>query len=153
MRISNDTDHDNAYHISHKHELVYSLMLIASAVATEIHSFLAAKFPELTKGEGIKKDLFLSPSFKMDIDILWYIKMIFDNLFLLVILFVGSLISYHISKKLFYVFTIFLMYNIIDFFSFCWNFKTTTGMYWVFLSFVAMAVLMIIFKRNGMRAV
>lgn len=134
-----------------RNESKYSLLVLISAIATETHSFLAALYPPLK--EGIKKDLFWSADFKMEIDVLWYIKMIFDNLFIMTILFVGAALSFYTSKKLFYIFSIFLFYNMVDFFSFCWNFKQTTGMYWVFLLCAAAAVLMIIFKQNKMRAV
>lgn len=134
-----------------KNETFYSIILLLSAAATELHSTLAAIFPELKK--GIKRDLFWSPTFKMEIDLLWYIKIIFDNLFLVTILFIAASVTYYVSKKMFYVFSIFLLYNIIDFFSFCWNFKQTEGMYWIFLIFVFIAILMVIFKRNNMRAV
>lgn len=134
-----------------RNENKYSLLILTSAIATETHSFLAALYPQLK--EGVKKDLFWSPMFKMEIDVLWYIKMIFDNMFITTILFVGAALTFYTSKKLFYVLSIFLFYNMVDFFSFCWNFKQTAGMYWVFLLCIVAAVIMIIFKHNKMRAV
>lgn len=150
MRVSNDTDIDTGHHLGRTQEMVYSILAVAMAICTEAHSFLAAKFPALE--EGVKMDLFWSPSFKMDIDVLWYINMIFEALFVITILFIGASGFFRSSKKLFYVFTILLLYKIIDFFSFCWNFKQTVGMYWVLL-LSATIILIIIFKRNVMRAV
>ncbi len=136
-----------------KKEVGYSIALLISAALTELHSFLAAIFPSLTKNNGVKRDLFWSPKFKMEIDVLWYIKMICDSIFLMTVLFVGAMVTWHTSKKLFFVFSIFLFYNFFDFFSFLWNYKQTTGLYWIFLFCLIASVLMIIFKHNKIRAV
>lgn len=123
----------------------YGVLLIIGHILMEAHSVLYAFYP---KSATINLDLFWSRSFKMKINILWYIKMIGDDLSTIITFYVLTNIAYRFSSALFFVSSVFFLYHIIDLFLFCWNYKRTASVYWVLLAASILSVVFIITKKK-----
>lgn len=122
--------------------IILSVLLIIGHILTELHSFIFKVYPQTY---SLEYDLFLSPSYKMKINFLWYIKMVFDNLLILIVFFVLAKIALSYSRGLFYVVVIYIFYHIADFLSFVWDYKSSHGIYWFLLACTTASVLTVIF--------
>lgn len=129
-----------------------TLILLFGTISTEAHSFLQHFYPETLE---IQYSLWLSPFFeKFYLSVIWYIKMLFENLLLVIIFFVAINLRSGYSDKMFYIFCINIMYHIFDFISFIWNYKETYQLYWALLLIMTISELIIIFgKRNKLKIV
>lgn len=126
-----------------KKEIFIAILLMFGVGLTELHSFILSLFPNTY---NMQADYFLSPSLKLNLRLLWYIKMNTDDLlklFLFTILIITTT-----SKFLLYVYWVYFAYFIVDSFLFLWNFKETAEIYWVllFCSF-AIIILLLIFGK------
>lgn len=123
----------------------YGVLLIVGHLFTEVHSVLNAFYP---KSATIKLDLFWSPSFKMDISILWFIYTIGNDLNVIITYFVLTNIAYRFSSALFFISSVFFLYHVIDIFLFCWNYKRTASVYWILLAAVIVSTIFLIIKKK-----
>lgn len=122
-----------------------AVLLIVFLVLTELHSIVDALFP----AEAQKKyDLFLSPSFHMKLSVQWYLKFVFDDLFLIVFAFVGAKVAYRYSYKLFLVMWVIFGYFVFDLASFFWNYKSSFRAYWAVLFFAAVGIILLVWPRR-----
>lgn len=134
--------HHRPQNISRK-EIFIAILLALGVCLTELHSFVLAAFPNTY---DMTADYFLSPVFKLNLRLLWYIKMNSDDL-LKLLLFTILIITTK-SKFLFRVYWIYFAYFIIDSFLFLWNFKETAETYWVLLAAsIAIIILLVIFGK------
>jgi hypothetical protein len=135
-----------------KNEIIFlSVMLFVSHLVTEFHSFI---FSEKLLNTNL--DLFLCPSFNMELSVIWYIKMLSEIIQKIGILYVLGVVGNKVSKKFFNVALVWMIYNVIDFLSFIWNYKETSEMYWVLLSASLVSIYLIIFtkdKQTNLKAV
>lgn len=110
-----------------KLDKILAVILIAvSTLLTETHSFILNKYP---KAINETVDIFLSPHYKQQVNVFWMIKMTFESLNLISIFF--ALMILFSDNKLFYIFGLFFIYYVLDFFLLMWNFKETAEIYWV----------------------
>jgi len=135
-----------------RNEIIWlSIVLFISHFVTEFHSFV---FSEKLLNTNI--DLFLCPSFKMELSVIWYIKMLSEIIQKIGILYVLGVVGNKVSKKFFNVSVVWMCYNIADFLSFIWNYKETSEMYWALLVASLVSVYFIIFtkdKQTNLKAV
>lgn len=135
-----------------RNEIIWlSIVLFVSHFATEFHSFI---FSENLLNTNV--DLFLCPSFKMELSVIWYIKMLSEIMQKIGILYVLGVVSGKVSKKVFNVSVVWMLYNVADFLSFIWNYKETSEMYWVLLASSLITVYFLIFtkdKQTNLKAV
>lgn len=123
-------------------EILIAVSLIFFVFLTELHSFVLYFFPET---EDLKVDYFLSPNFKLNLRLLWYLKMNTEDLLRLNLLVILMIVAP--SKFLLYIFSIYFVYFVIDFFMFLWNFKETSEIYWFLLAASALSILIIFIKK------
>ena len=90
--------------------------------------------------------LFLN--YHYEISVLWYLKMLFDNLLMLVTFFVIMQIGGGFSAKFLYISAINFGYHVFDFGSFVWNFKRDHHLYWLVLAVITILELSIIFSKE-----
>ena len=135
-----------------KDEIIFlSVILFVSHLVTEFHSFV---FSDKLLNTNI--DLFLCPSFKMELSVVWYIKMLSEIIQKIGILYVLGVVSSKVSKKFFNISVVWMCYNIADFLSFIWDYKETSEMYWFLLSASLISIYLVIFtkdKQTNLKAV
>lgn len=133
----------------HHHQSTREIWIVISLIffvsLTELHSFVYKLFPETY---DIEVDYFLSPNFKLNLRLLWYLKMNTEdllrlNLFVILILLAPS-------RRVLWVFSIYFVYFVIDFFLFLWNFKETAEIYWFLLAATVLSILIIFVKTFTM---
>lgn len=120
-----------------------AILLIFSTACTETHAFILDHFPE---SYNIKVDAFFSPTYKNTVNVLWLIKMIFESLHIIAIFLI--LMQLATSMRMFLIFTVYFLYNVLDFFLFMWNFKETTEIYYGLVICSSIAVLFLIFSNK-----
>lgn len=108
-------------------------LLIVGHLLTEVHSIMYLVDPKTSEKEV---DWFWSPTFRMNLSLLWYVKMAADNVLLIATFYVMSVIASFFSRTLFLISCVFFAYHVLDAFMFFWNFKRTEWVYWVLLAAV-----------------
>ena len=127
-----------------RNEIIWlSIVLFISHFVTEFHSFI---FSEKLLNTNV--DLFLCPSFRMELSVIWYIKMLSEIIQKIGILYVLGVVGNKVSKKFFNVSAVWMCYNISDFLSFIWNYKETSEMYLALLVASLVSVYFIIFTKD-----
>lgn len=124
--------------------LLIGIVLIVAHLLTELHSVVYALDPKAANSEV---DLFLSPQFQFKLSVQWYLKMMFDDLLVVVISFIAAHFARDHSYVLFWILTIFAYYHIIDLFLFFWNYKRTVAVYW-FLGAASTTGVVLLFIRK-----
>lgn len=122
-----------------------AVLLIVFLILTELHSIVDAIWPEFAQR---KHDLFLSPSFHMQLSVQWYLKFAFDDLFLIVLAFVGAKVAARYSYRLFLVMWVIFGYFVFDLISFFWNYKSSFRAYWAVLAFAVIGIILLIWPRK-----
>jgi hypothetical protein len=125
--------------------IILGVGVIVSLVFTEAHSLFRLIDP-LSADKPL--DLFLSPSFHMQLPFQWYLKMTFDDLFLIVITFTAAIVARRYSFKMFSLFCLVFIYKAIDVFLFWWNYKISFATYYVLITFIAAWIILIIFHKD-----
>lgn len=125
-----------------KKEVAIAVLLGIGVILTELHSFVLSIFPQTY---DLKIDYFFSPTFKLNLRLLWYIKMNTDDLLKLILFTILILTTK--SKFLLHIYCIYFVYFVIDSFLFLWNFKETYEIYWILLICSIVSVLFIIFGK------
>lgn len=123
----------------------YGVLLIIGHLLGEAHSILRAFYPLVAT---TKLDLFWSSSPVLDIEVQWYVKMLCDDINLCIIFFVLTNVAYKYSAALFFVSSVFFLYHVIEVFLFMYNYKRSTGVYWLLLAAVIISVYFLITKRK-----
>lgn len=115
-------------------------MLIIFHFLTESHSVVSA----ISKEFGDRPyDLFMDANYHRQLAVKWYLKMNFDSLLVLVILFLWHRTATYQSRRLFFTLAVWVFYHIIDLFLFWWDYKSNWPVYWAMLA-VGIAVTIII---------
>lgn len=125
-----------------KKEKWLSLLLLTATLLTETHSFILLIKPSV---QDTELSLFLNYHF--EISVLWYIKMLSDNLLMLVIFFIFTQLEKGFSLRFLYISMINFAYHVFDFGSFVWNFKKDHQFYWFMLAIITVSELIIIFGK------
>lgn len=124
-------------------------ILIGAHAMSETHGVLYDIWPEI----DIKKvDLFWSSSYKYAISIHWYIKMLFDDLFVVVCFYVMAKIAAQYSFKLFAICSVYMVYHIVDVICFLYNYKQTTEIYYALVICSSVSTIVLI-TPNKMKIV
>lgn len=123
-----------------KKVILINVLLIAFHFFTESHSIVSAVSKELGDREY---DWFLSPSYERGLPLKWYLKMNFDSLLVLVILFLWHRTALYQSKRLFFTLAVWVLYHMADLSLFWWNYKSSWPTYWSMLA-VAIALTIIV---------
>lgn len=124
---------------------IWGVILIGfSTVLTETHAFILDHYPQSV---NINVDIFISPNYKNEINVLWLIKMIFESLNLIVVFFVFMQLAN--SLKLFIIFGLYWVYYIFDFCLLLWNFKESAEIYHILLTVItSISILLMIFYKK-----
>ena len=121
--------------------LFVTIALILSVAFTEAHSILFVISPEFSNR---KIDLFLSPNFKKELSLQWYLY-IYSNSFLkLTLTFLLAVIGLKYSRKVFYITLIYFFYFCVDVFLFWWDYQSNFHLYWAML-IVSIIVIILLF--------
>jgi hypothetical protein len=123
-----------------KKVILINVSLLLFHFLTESHSLVST----ISKDFGDQPyDFFLSSDFKMQLPIKWYLKMNFDSLLVLVILFLwGKTALYH-SRRLAYTLGIWVVYHMLDLWFFWFDYKSSWATYWVMLVFSAILIIVL----------
>lgn len=122
-------------------EILIAISLMFSVALTELHAYVLSIFP---KTMNMEVDYFLSPKFKMNLRLLWYLKMNTEDLLRLNMFVILILLAP--SRFLLYIFCIYFGYFLIDSFLFIWNFKESAEIYrWLLIASVL--TILIIFGK------
>lgn len=124
---------------------IWGAVLIGfSTILTETHAYILDHYP---KSINIDVDIFISPNYKNEVNCLWLVKMIFESLNIIVILFV--LMQLANTFKMFLIFGLYWLYYICDFFLLLWNFKETADIYRVLLAVItSVSILLMVFYKK-----
>lgn len=125
-----------------------SLLLLFGTLLTETHSFILLIKPEV---QNVELSLFLN--YYYEISVLWYFKMLFDNLLFLIVFFVITQLERGFTVRFLYIAMINFGYHIFDFGSFIWNFKKDHNAYWLALTIITVWELKIIFGKEKSKLV
>ena len=79
-------------------------------------------------------------------------SLVMDGLNKVIVLFVTATIANYISRTLFKVVFIFMLYEVMDFWLLLWNFKQTKEIYWV-MTIAVISSLLILHRKHGMKLV
>jgi len=127
-------------------ETTLAILLITGNMLTHLWGFMPGKW------SNQKFDLFIKPGFHLDITFAWYMSLIMDGLNKVIVLFVTATIANYISRTLFKVVFIFMLYEVMDFWLLLWNFKQTKEIYWV-MTIAVISSLLILHRKHGMKLV
>ena len=127
-------------------EVVYAFLLMIGNMLTHLWGWMPRKWLEQ------KFDLFIKPGFHYEVSFGWYMKMAMDDLNKVVVLFVMSMIANEVSRTLFKVVFIFMLYEVLDFWLLLWDFKQTKEVYWV-MSIAVITSLFILLRKHRMKMV
>lgn len=128
-------------------EKCLTLILLFGTWLTEAHSFLQHFYPETLR---LEYSFWLSPSFGVfNLSVIWYIKMLFENLLIVILFFVIIKLRYGFSRKMFLIFILNAGYHAFDFISFIWNYKNNYISYWIVLAIMTISELIIIFGNQN----
>lgn len=124
-----------------------SVSLIIGHVLTEAHSLVSLLFPESANMEV--NWFWQKIDFK--INILWWIKLITDDLLWCIVFFVMALIAKQYSLRLYFIVSVYFFYHVIDLFLFMYNYKQTTLVYWGLLAATIISTIALIWpiKATG----
>lgn len=124
-----------------------SVSLIIGHVLTEAHSLVSLLFPESANMEV--NWFWQKIDFK--INILWWIKLITDDLLWCIVFFVMALIAKQYSLRLYFIVSVYFFYHVIDLFLFMYNYKQTTLVYWGLLGATIISTIALIWpiKATG----
>ena len=120
------------------------MVLIIAHLLTELHSLVYALNPKTAETEV---DLFLSPSFQFKLSIQWYLKMMFDDVLVVVLCFLLANAWKNYSRALYWIATIYAYYHIIDLYLFYWNYKRTVAVYWFMGLAAAIAIIILCIRK------
>lgn len=120
---------------------ILGFVLIGAHILTEVHGFIYDVFPKINE---MNVDLFWSKDFKLKLNLHWYIKMLSDDLFVVICFYVMAKIAAQYSFKLFLICGIYMMYHVIDAFCFMYNYKQTTEIYYALVLCSSAATLILI---------
>lgn len=127
-----------------------TLLLLFGTWATEAHSFMQHFYP---KTLDITYSLWMQPSFEFQLSVVWYIKMLSENLLMLISFFLLTQFKNGISKRMYYIVAINAAYHVFDFISFIWNYKETYLSYWILLIVITIWQLFIIFGKQKAKVI
>lgn len=117
-----------------------NVLLIVFHFLTESHSVVST----INKEFGDRTfDLFIDSDYHRQLAVKWYLKMNFDSLLVLVILFLWHKTAAYQSRRLFFTLAIWVLYHMIDLALFWWNYKSSWPTYWAMLA-VAISLTIII---------
>lgn len=131
-------------------EKLLTFLLLFGTWATEAQSFMQHFWP---KTLDITYSLWLQPSFIFQLSVVWYIKMLSENLLMLISFFLLTQFRNGFSKRMFYIAVINVCYHTFDFISFLWNYKETYLAYWILLLVITIWQLFIIFGKRQAKIV
>lgn len=130
--------HPEAEDSMRKQVILINIILVAFHFLTESHSVLSTFSKEM--GDRTY-DWFLSPSYQRDLPLKWYLKMNFDSLLTLVVIFLWHRTAQYQSRRLFFTLAVWVLYHMADLSLFWWNYKSNWPTYW---SMLAVAVVLTI---------
>jgi len=125
--------------------IILGVGVIVGLVFTEAHSLFRLISPA-TADKSV--DLFLSPSFHMQLPFQWYLKMTFDDLFVAIIAFAAAIVSVRYSFKMFSLFGLVFIYKAIDMILFWWNYKSSYATYYILVAVIGAWIILIIFHKD-----
>jgi len=125
--------------------IILGVGVIVGLVFTEAHSLFRLISPA-TAGKSV--DLFISPSFHMQLPFQWYLKMTFDDLFVAIIAFAAAVVLVRYSFKMFSLFGLVFIYKAIDMLLFWWNYKSSYATYYILISVIVAWIILIIFHKD-----
>lgn len=126
-------------------EITAASVLLGAVLLSEFHAFLRRIYPNVAKE---KLDLFLSPHFKMIIQVQWYVKMILDPLVPMSVFFCLGYLSKEKYPKIFYISIIWLVYNFMDLVLFAWNYKADDLIYDFMMLIGILFTIFILLSKN-----
>jgi hypothetical protein len=127
-------------------ETVLALLLIVGNVLTHLWGWMPGKW------QNAKFDYFLKPGFHYEMSFAWWLHDLMDCLNKVIVLFVTAMIATEISRTLFRVVFVFLLYEVADFWLLLWDYKQTKEIYWV-MSAALIVSLLIVLRKHGMKMV
>jgi len=122
-------------------------MLILGVLLNKSHSILYAIDPST-------KDYYVGSWFMIpqpQVNVLWYLKGITDDLLMCIVFYILSQISKLISRRLFYIFSIFFVYYIFNVVMFVINYKQWRFMFHIAFIFIIAALIQLVWpmKKRG----
>jgi hypothetical protein len=87
----------------------------------------------MTNLKTINFDLFISPSYKKQMSLYYYIKMPCDDMLFMLLCFIIAYIGKQFSIKIYYLGLLYFFYHFIDMIFFWWDFKTNHLLYYIML--------------------
>lgn len=129
--------------------IILGIGIIVSLIATEFHSMLYLCSPKVA---GRDIDLFVSPKYKMQLPVQWYMKMTFDDLFVIVLSFSAAAATYRYSYRIFLIFCCVFAYKVTDMILFWWDYKTSYTVYYMLVFAVILLILFLILPIEKKRS-
>lgn len=124
-----------------KHKIIFiCILLIVGHSLCESYGLLNVW---MTKLKAVNLDLFLSPTYKKEMSLYYYIKMPCDDLLFAILCFIIGYIGKQFSIKIYYLGLLYFSYHFVDMLFFWWDFKTNHLLYWIMLAFLIMATVII----------
>jgi len=133
------------------------ILVVAGHIFTELHTLLYWVNPDTAK--CYVNELFIKPGFKVEgLNVLWFMKMLEDALFITGILAAGAIQAYsrnyqqylewqRYSFRLYTIWCIYFVYHFFDTFMLFYDYKTSYIAYVIVLSVVSIVALFVGFYR------
>lgn len=130
--------------------IILAILLIAGHCTTEFYHII-----RWCDGEYINKelDLFLSPHFKMKLNVVYYAKFMADDLLFCISFYVLAQIAYEYSIKIFWIAWVYFIYHVIDSFMFWWDYKTNYSLYYFLLAAVVVSTIILILPLKQKKSI
>ena len=124
-----------------KQVIIINVILLIFHFLTESHSLIST----ISKDFGDQRfDLFFAADYKMQLPFKWYLKMNFDSLLVLVIVYLWGRTAAYYSRRLMYTLGIWVLYHTIDLWMFWYNYKSSWWVYWSMLIFTIPITVMLL---------
>lgn len=125
---------------------IIAILLIFGHFQTSIAARAAKIWPEL-KTTNIKPFIRKSYEFpiKEGINVLWWIKYCCEDFLWIITMFCFAKVSYIVSFRLFLVCCVFFIYHLVDGFMLWYDYKTSSGLYWLLDIACFLSVLLLFF--------
>lgn len=118
-----------------------AILLIVGHVLTETHSVVRVVYPESL---NVNVNWFWEKKFNFPISVLWWLKMVSEDVLWCITFFVMAKVSKNISRKFFLIACVYFVYHAIDLFMFLYDYKQTYLVYWLSLAATSAAVIFLI---------
>jgi hypothetical protein len=127
-------------------EIVFAALFMTGNILTHLWGWMPAKW------QNQKFDLFIKPGFHYEMSFAWWVYELTECMNKVIVLFICCMMADMLSRTLFKIVFIFMLYEVANFWLLLWNYKQTKETYWIMSTVVAVS-LVIILRKHGMKMV